>query len=72
MCSLQGNGLCDRRSRPCKKVTVLGSGFIPSENMTCHVEEVRVRTKNYQRRQLKGTKCSALSSKFSTGVVGAL
>ncbi|XP_067041983.1 uncharacterized protein [Acropora muricata] len=40
--SLQGNGLCDRRNRQCRKVTVLGSGFIPSENMTCHLEEVRV------------------------------
>ncbi|XP_067041993.1 von Willebrand factor D and EGF domain-containing protein-like isoform X3 [Acropora muricata] len=40
--SLQGNGLCDRRTRPCRKVTVLGTGFIPSENMTCHVEEFKV------------------------------
>ena len=45
-CSLQGNGLCDRRTRPCRKVTVLGTGFIPSENMTCHLEEVRVRVYN--------------------------
>ncbi|XP_067040326.1 neurogenic locus notch homolog protein 1-like [Acropora muricata] len=40
--SLQGSGLCDRRTRPCRKVTVLGTGFIPSENMTCHVEEFKV------------------------------
>ena len=46
MCSLQGNGLCDRRTRPCRKVAVLGTGFIPSENMTCHVEELRVRAEN--------------------------
>ena len=40
--SLQGNGLCDRRTRPCRKVKVLGTGFIPSENLTCHVEEFKV------------------------------
>ena len=40
--SLQGDGLCDRRKRPCKKVTVMGSGFLNSTNMTCHVKEFTV------------------------------
>ena len=39
---LQANGLCDRRKRPCKKVTVLGTGFLNSTNVTCHIEEVEV------------------------------
>lgn len=39
---LQTEGLCDRRQRPCKKVSVLGSGFINSTNLTCHIEEVKV------------------------------
>ena len=39
---LQGNGLCDRRRRPCRKVTVLGPGFLNSTNMTCHVREFKV------------------------------
>ena len=40
--SLQGDGLCDRRKRTCKKVTVMGSGFLNSTNMTCHVKEFTV------------------------------
>ncbi|KAJ7351104.1 hypothetical protein OS493_036560 [Desmophyllum pertusum] len=40
---LQGNGLCDRRKRPCRKVTVLGTGFLNSTNMTCHVKEFKPR-----------------------------
>ncbi|XP_022807283.1 von Willebrand factor D and EGF domain-containing protein-like isoform X1 [Stylophora pistillata] len=40
--SLQGNGLCDRRKRPCRKVTVLGTGFLNSTNLTCHVREFKV------------------------------
>ncbi len=40
---LQGDGLCDRRQRPCKKVTVLGTDFLNSTNMTCHVKEFKVR-----------------------------
>ncbi|XP_068719980.1 uncharacterized protein [Montipora capricornis] len=40
--SLQGSGLCDRQTRPCRKVKVLGTGFITSENMTCHVREFKV------------------------------
>lgn len=39
---LQGDGLCDRRERPCKKVSVMGSGFLNSTNMTCHVKEFTV------------------------------
>ncbi|PFX16672.1 von Willebrand factor D and EGF domain-containing protein [Stylophora pistillata] len=39
---LQGRGLCDKRQRPCKKVTVMGSGFINSTNVTCHVKEYKV------------------------------
>ncbi|KAL9972518.1 hypothetical protein ACROYT_G018840 [Oculina patagonica] len=39
---LQGNGLCDRRKRSCRKVTVMGSGFLNSTNMTCHVKEFQV------------------------------
>jgi len=39
---LQGYGLCDRRQRPCRKVTVMGTGFLNSTNMTCHVKEFAV------------------------------
>ena len=39
---LQGDGLCDRRQRPCKKVTVFGTDFLNSTNMTCHVKEFKV------------------------------
>ena len=39
---LQGDGLCDKRKRPCKKVSVMGSGFLNSTNMTCHVKEFTV------------------------------
>ncbi|PFX12900.1 von Willebrand factor D and EGF domain-containing protein [Stylophora pistillata] len=39
---LQGSGLCDKRQRPCKKVTVMGNGFINSTNVTCHVKEYKV------------------------------
>ncbi|XP_068690355.1 uncharacterized protein [Montipora foliosa] len=46
--SLQANGLCDRRTRPCRKVTVLGTGFIPTENMTCHVREFKVVNSSWQ------------------------
>ncbi|XP_068690653.1 neurogenic locus notch homolog protein 1-like, partial [Montipora foliosa] len=46
--SLQANGLCDRRTRPCRKVTVLGTGFIPAENMTCHVREFKVVNSTWQ------------------------
>ena len=34
--------MCDRGKRPCKKVTVMGSGFLNSTNMTCHVKEFTV------------------------------
>ena len=40
---LQGNGLCDRRQRPCGKVTVMGNGFLNSTNLTCHVVEFKVK-----------------------------
>lgn len=40
---LQSDGLCDKRKRPCKQVTVLGTGFLNSKNMTCHVKEFKVR-----------------------------
>ena len=40
---LQGNGLCDRRQRPCRKVTVMGNGFLNSANLTCHVMEFKVK-----------------------------
>ena len=39
---LQGDGLCDRRKRPCKKVTVFGIHFLNSTNLTCHVKEFKV------------------------------
>jgi len=39
---LQGDGLCDRRNRPCKKVTVFGTDFLNSTNLTCHVKELKV------------------------------
>ncbi|XP_068690657.1 uncharacterized protein [Montipora foliosa] len=39
---LQSNGLCDKRVRPCKKVTVMGSGFLNSTNLTCHLQEFKV------------------------------
>lgn len=39
---LQGNGLCDRRQRPCRKVTVMGTGFVNSTNMTCHITKFKV------------------------------
>lgn len=39
---LQGNGLCDRRQRPCRKVTVMGTGFVNSTNMTCHIKKFKV------------------------------
>ncbi|XP_078371962.1 von Willebrand factor D and EGF domain-containing protein-like isoform X7 [Oculina patagonica] len=39
---LQGNGVCDRRQRPCRKVTVMGNGFLNSTNITCHVKEFKV------------------------------
>ena len=34
--------MCDKRKRPCKKVSVMGSGFLNSTNMTCHVKEFTV------------------------------
>ena len=40
--SLQGNGLCDRRQRPCRKVTVMGTDFVNSTNMTCHIKKFKV------------------------------
>ncbi|XP_068719986.1 von Willebrand factor D and EGF domain-containing protein-like [Montipora capricornis] len=46
--SLQTNGLCDRRTRPCRKVTVLGTSFIPTENLTCHVREFKVVNSTWQ------------------------
>ena len=39
---LQGNGLCDRRQRPCRKVTVMGTGFVNSTNMSCHITKFKV------------------------------
>ncbi|XP_078371975.1 von Willebrand factor D and EGF domain-containing protein-like isoform X3 [Oculina patagonica] len=39
---LQGDGLCDKRVRPCKKVTVMGIGWFNSTNITCHVVEFKV------------------------------
>ena len=41
---LQGRGLCDKRLRPCEKVTIFGDGFISSPNLTCHIEEHKVLT----------------------------
>ena len=40
---LQEDGLCDRRKRSCKKVTVFGVDFRNSTNMTCHINEFKVR-----------------------------
>ena len=34
--------MCDRRKRRCKKVSVLGTGYLNSTNVTCHVEEMEV------------------------------
>ena len=34
--------MCDKRKRPCKKVSVMGSGFLNSTKMTCHVKEFTV------------------------------
>ena len=42
ICSLQSDGLCDRRQRPCKRATVLGTQFLNSTNLTCHITEVKV------------------------------
>ena len=42
ICSLQSDGLCDRRKRPCKRATVLGTQFLNSTNLTCHINEVEV------------------------------
>jgi len=36
-------GLCDVRYMDCSKVIVFGSNFVKSENLTCHLEEVKVR-----------------------------
>lgn len=45
---LQTDGLCDRRKRRCKKVSVLGTGYLNSTNVTCHVEEMEVLMKMLQ------------------------
>ncbi len=34
--------MCDKRQRPCRKVTVMGNGFLNSTNITCHVKEFKV------------------------------
>ena len=39
---IQGNGLCDKRKRLCKKTTVQGRDFLNSANMTCHIREIKV------------------------------
>lgn len=39
---IQGNGLCDKRKRLCKKTTVQGRDFLNSANMTCHIREIEV------------------------------
>ena len=44
--SIQSNGLCDRRKRPCEKTTVQGRDFLNSTNITCHITEIEVRTFN--------------------------
>ncbi|KAK3722302.1 hypothetical protein QZH41_017750, partial [Actinostola sp. cb2023] len=35
-------GLCDIRRRPCKKTDIFGREFINSENLTCHIRELKV------------------------------
>ncbi|XP_068711982.1 von Willebrand factor D and EGF domain-containing protein-like [Montipora foliosa] len=39
---IQGNGLCDRRKRPCKKATIQGVDFLNSRNLTCHIKEIEI------------------------------
>ena len=59
---------------------MLGTGLISSGNMTCHVEEFKVRGKTFSASR-QGTsspiernhanQCSVLTSKFWTAVTGA-
>ncbi|XP_015775662.1 PREDICTED: von Willebrand factor D and EGF domain-containing protein-like [Acropora digitifera] len=39
---IQSNGLCDRRKRPCEKITVQGRDFLNSTNITCHIREIEI------------------------------
>ncbi|PFX16668.1 Fibropellin-1 [Stylophora pistillata] len=39
---LQTDGLCDRRQRACKRATVLGTQFLNSTNLTCHISEFQI------------------------------
>jgi hypothetical protein len=40
---IRKDGLCDVRRRPCENVGIYGFPFLNSENLTCHVQEYKVR-----------------------------
>ena len=45
---IRKSGLCDVRRRPCRSVGIYAYPLLDSENLTCHVQEIKVRyTANY-------------------------
>jgi hypothetical protein len=40
---IRKSGLCDVRRRPCRNVGIYGYPLLDSENLTCHVQEFKVR-----------------------------
>jgi hypothetical protein len=40
---IRKDGICDVRRRPCRNVGIYGFPFLDSENLTCHVQEYKVR-----------------------------
>ena len=71
--AIRKNGLCDVRTRPCGNVRIYGFPFLNSKNLTCHVQEYKVRFGStihvywrcYSIGSYDFTKCTSAS--FSTG-----
>ena len=41
---IRKDGLCDVRRRPCRNVGIYGFPFLDSKNLTCHVQEFKVKS----------------------------
>ena len=39
---IPASGLCDTRYMKCKRVIVYGDNFVPTPNLTCHLQQAKV------------------------------